>query len=121
MALATKLFGQAGEDLQTALESIENLQDRIIIVDNDNLPYDQAIYNLDEDLLDQCNVVNVAFNEVQTAYNDRIVGVCRTDLFWRITQITEGSGGDENSYTMVCTKLAAGGYPSLTKGGVVGL
>ncbi len=121
MALASKLFGQAGEDLQTSLESIENLQDRIIIVDNDKLPYDQAIYNLDEDLLDQCNVVNVAFNEVQSAYNDRIVGVCRTDMFWRVTQITEGTGGDENSYTMVCTKLAAGGYPALTKGGVVGL
>ena len=119
MALATKLFGQAGEDLQTALESIENLQDRIIIVDNDKLPYDQAIYNLDEDLLDQCNVVNVAFNEVQTAYNDRIVGVCRTDLFWRVTQINSSVSPVE--YSLVCTKLSGGGYPALTKGGVVGL
>ena len=120
-SLSSRLFSQAGEDLQTALESIENLQDRVIIVDNDKLSYDQAIYKLDEDLIDQCNVVNEAFNDVGTAYSNRIVGVCRTDMFWRVTQITEGTGGDENEYSMVCTRLAAGGYPALTKGGVVGL
>ena len=119
MALASKLFGQAGEDLQGALESIENLQDRIIIVDNDKLPYDQAIYKLDVDLLDQCNEVNVSFNDVESAYNDRIVGVCKTDMFWRVTQINTSVSPTE--YSLVCTKLNGGGYPALTKGGVVGL
>ena len=46
-SLSSRLFSQAGEDLQTALESIENLQDRVIIVDNDKLSYDQSIYKLD--------------------------------------------------------------------------
>ena len=59
------------------MESIEDLQDRVIIVDNDKLPYDQAINKLDQDLLDQCNEVNKSFNDVETAYNDRIVGVCK--------------------------------------------
>ena len=121
MTLSSKLFAQAGEDLQTALEAVTDLQDRVVIYDNDKLSYDQAIYKLDEDLLDQCNVVNVAFNDVETAYNNRIAGICRTDMFWRVTQIAEGTGDDENSYSMVCTKLTAGGYPALTKGGVVGL
>ena len=64
MALASKLFSQAGEDLQQALQSIDDLQSRVVIVDNDKLPYDQAIEKLDEDLLDQCNEVNVSFNNV---------------------------------------------------------
>ena len=64
MALSTKLFNQSGEDLQGALEAIDGLQSRVVIVDNDKLPYDQGIYNLDKDLLDQCEVVNVAFNDV---------------------------------------------------------
>ena len=119
MALASKLFGQAGEDLQGALESIENLQDRVIIVDNDKLPYDQAINKLDQDLFDQCEVVNKAFNDVETAYNDRIVGVCKTDMFWRVTQINTLVSPTE--YSLKCTKLSGGGYPLLTKGGVVGL
>ena len=106
MALASKLFTQAGEDLQTALESVSDLQDRVIIYDNDKLSYDQAIYKLDEDLLDQCNVVNVAFNDVETAYNNRIVGVCRTDMFWRVTQIN--SSVDPVEYSLVCTKLSGG-------------
>ena len=63
MALASKLFSQAGEDLQTALESIDDLQSRVVIIDNDKLPYDQAINKLDKDLLDQCEVVNKAFND----------------------------------------------------------
>ena len=119
MALASKLFSQAGEDLQGALEAIDGLQSRVVIVDNDKLPYDQAIYKLDENLLDQCDVVNEAFNDVETAYNDRIVGVCRTDMFWRVTAIN--TLVDPTEYSLKCTKLTAGGYPALTKGGVVGL
>ena len=119
MALASKLFSQAGEDLQQALESIDDLQSRVIIIDNDKLPYDQAIYKLDQDLLDQCNEVNKSFNDVETAYNDRIVGVCKTDMFWRVTQINSSVSPVE--YSLVCTKLNGGGYPQLTKGGVVGL
>ena len=119
MALASKLFSQAGEDLQQALQSIDDLQSRVVIIDNDKLPYDQAIAKLDKDLLDQCNEVNVSFNNVETAYNDRIVGVCKTDMFWRVTAIN--SSVDPVEYSLVCTKLTGGGYPALTKGGVVGL
>ena len=106
MALASKLFSQAGEDLQGALEAIDGLQNRVVIVDNDKLPYDQAIYKLDENLLDQCDVVNEAFNDVETAYNDRIVGVCRTDMFWRVTAIN--TLVDPTEYSLKCTKLTAG-------------
>ena len=119
MALASKLFSQASEDLQQALESIDDLQSRVVIIDNDKLPYDQAIHKLDKNLLDQCNEVNVSFNNVETAYNDRIVGVCKTDMFWRVTQINSSVSPVE--YSLVCTKLTGGGYPALTKGGVVGL
>ena len=114
MALSSKLFAQSGEDLQTALESIEDLQDQVVIYDNDKVSYDRAIYNLDENLLDQCNVVNVAFNNVETAYNDRIAGICRTDLFWRITNISEGTGDDDDTYSLICTKMTAGGYTQKT-------
>ena len=119
MALASKLFSQASEDLQTSLEAIDDLQSRVVIYDNDKLPYDQGIYKLDQNLLDQCNEVNVSFNNVETAYNNRLASGCKTDLFWRVTQINSSVSPVE--YSLVCTKLSGGGYPALTKGGVVGL
>ena len=119
MALASKLFSQASEDLQTSLEAIDDLQSRVVIYDNDKLPYDQGIYKLDQNLLDQCNEVNVSFNNVETAYNNRLASGCKTDLFWRVTQINSSVSPVE--YSLVCTKLSGGGYTALTKGGVVGL
>ena len=119
MALASKLFSQASEDLQTSLEAIDDLQSTVVIYDNDKLPYDQGIYKLDQDLLDQCNEVNEAFNDVETAYNNRLASGCKTDLFWRVTQINSSVSPVE--YSLVCTKLSGGGYTALTKGGVVGL
>ena len=106
MTLSSKLFTQAGEDLQGALEAIDGLQSRVVIVDNDKLPYDQGIEKLDQDLLDQCDVVNEAFNDVETAYNNRIVGVCKTDMFWRVTDINDTVTPTE--YSLICTKLSGG-------------
>ncbi len=119
MSLATKIFKQSGEDLQHALDQIAGLQERVVIIDNDKLPYDQAIYKLDKDLFDQCNEVNKAFGVVETAYNDRLDSGCRSDLFWRVTDIDITQTPIE--YNLVCTKLSGGGYTELTKGGVVGL
>ena len=121
MSLSSNLNKKAGKDLQNALEQIDFLQNQIVIVDSEKLPYDQAIAKLDQDLINQCDEVNEAFNDVETAYNNRIVGVCRTDLFWRVINYTEASGDDDGTYHMVCTKLTAGGYEELTKGGVIGL
>ena len=119
MGLSGDLFSKSSKDLQTALEQIDFLQEQVVIIDNDKLPYDQAIHKLDKNLLDQCNEVNVSFNNVETAYNDRIVGVCKTDMFWRVTAIN--SSVTPTEYSLVCAKLSGGGYPALTKGGVVGL
>ena len=119
MSLSSQLFAQASEDLQTSLEAIDDLQSRVVVYDNDKLPYDQGIYKLDQNLLDQCNEVNEAFNDVETAYNNRLASGCRTDLFWRVTQINDSV--DPVEYSLVCTKLSGGGYTALTKGGVVGL
>jgi len=111
MALASKLFAQSGEDLQVALESIDDLQSRVVIVDNDKLPYDQAIEKLDQDLFDQCLEVNKAFGVVETAYQDRIDDGCRSDLFWRVVNIDHPAGGGNDEYVLKCTRITAGGYP----------
>ncbi len=119
MGLATDISINASESIQQSLEQIEFFQDQIKIIDNEKLLYDNAIRRMDANLVDQTNVVNRAFNDVETAYQDRIAGICKTDLFWRVTNLNTQLADPE--YTLVCTKLTPGGYDILDKNGVAGL
>jgi len=128
MGLSTEIAINCNESVQVALEQIEFFQDQVKIIDNEKVPYDEAIRRLDANLLEQTNVVNRAFNDVESAYQDRItgtgtgdtlVGMCKTDMFWRVRSIN--SSVDPVEYSLICTQLTPGGYEILTKGGVVGL
>tara|TARA_Y100001970_G_scaffold92734_1_gene116899 strand:+ start:7550 stop:9073 length:1524 start_codon:yes stop_codon:yes gene_type:complete len=108
MGLATDISQNCSESIQVALEQIEFFQDQVKILDNEKVPYDESIRRLDANLLEQTNVVNRAFNDVETAYKDRIAGICKTDLFWRVTNIN--GSVDPVEYDLECTKLTPGGY-----------
>ena len=119
MGLSTEIAINCNESVQVALEQIEFFQDQVKIIDNEKVSYDEAIRRLDANLLEQTDVVNRAFNDVETAYQDRIAGICKTDLFWRVTSLD--TSGDDPEYTLLCTKLTPGGYEIFDKHGVVGL
>jgi len=112
MSLATDIATNCGESIQVALEQIEFFQDQVKIVDNEKLDYDNAIKRIDWDLLEQVNVVNRDFDDVKNAYQARIDATpsCRSDLFWRVTNITHHAG-DPDRYYLKCTRISAGGYP----------
>ena len=118
-SLSIEIAVDCNKSVQVALEQIEFFQDQVKIIDNEKVPYDDAIRRLDANLLEQTDVVNRAFNDVETAYQDRIAGICKTDMFWRVTNIDPTQ--DPTEYSLVCTQLTAGGYPILTKDGIVGL
>ena len=116
MSIGTEIVGRTRKTIQDKLEQIEYFQDQIVIIDDEKSLYDQAIFRLDNDLLGEIQVVNRALDDVKDAYQDRISVGCRTDLFWRVTGFTEGSGDDDDSYQFTCTKLAAGGYEQVGVG-----
>ena len=119
MGLATDIQINCNESIQVSLEQIDFFQDQIKVIDNEKVTFDESIRRLDANLIEQTNEVNRAFNDVESAYQDRIVGICKTDMFWRVTNIDPTM--DPTEYDLVCTKLTPGGYEILTKGGVVGL
>ena len=119
MGLATEIAQNCDKSMQVALEQIEFFQDQVKIVDNEKVPYDDSIRRLDANLLEQTQVVNREFDVVESAYQDRIVSGCKTDMFWRVTDVNTQITPDKA--TLVCTKLTPGGYDILTKHGVVGL
>ena len=120
MGLSTEIAQNCNKSIQVALEQIEFFQDQVKILDNEKVPYDDSIRRLDANLLEQTQVVNREFDVVESAYQDRIVSGCKTDMFWRVTEVDE-SGPAASAVKLLCTKLTPGGYNILTKDGVVGL
>ena len=116
MSIGTEIVGRTRKTIQDKLQQIEFFQEQIVLVDDEKSLYDQAIFRLDNDLLGEIQIVNRALDDVKDAYQDRISVGCRTDLFWRVTGFTAGSGDDDDSYSFTCTKLAAGGYEQVGVG-----
>ena len=116
MSIGTEIVGRTRKTIQDKLQQIEFFQEQIVLVDDEKSLYDQAIFRLDNDLLGEIQIVNRALDDVKDAYQDRISVGCRTDLFWRVTGFTAGSGDDDDSYQFTCTKLAAGGYEQVGVG-----
>ncbi len=111
--LSTDIINRAQTKIGDTLEQIEFFQDQILLADDEKLLWDEAIVNLDGHVLEEIEVVNRTFADVQGAYRDRINVGCKTDMFWRMIEYEYsggGGGGGSHTYTLECTKLAAGGY-----------
>ena len=116
MSIGTEVIGRTNKTIQDKLEQIDFFQDQIVLVDDERSLFDQAIFRLDKDLLGEIQIVNRALDDVKDAFQDRITVGCRTDLFWRVTGFTAGTGDDDDAYQFTCTKLAAGGYEQVGVG-----
>ena len=116
MSIGTEIVGRTRKTIQDKLEQIEYFQDQIVLIDDQKSLYDQAIFRLDNNILGEIQIVNRALDDVKDAYQDRISVGCRTDLFWRVTGFTAGTGDDDDAYQFTCTKLAAGGYEQVGVG-----
>lgn len=104
MALTDKIKKDIVAKKQQKLDNVEFFKEQILITDALKEDYDNAIISIDNDLLSDIDYVNGTLVGVQSAYQSRIDGGCRTDLFWRVTGYSSGN------YSLVVTKLSLGGY-----------
>jgi len=107
----------------TARNTVEQAKLKITISDNEKIPYDEAIKNVDRNLQNIIVETNNTLEKVKEEYQKRIDDQnCRSDLFWRVTGITTvatgggGAGGIRNDITCTCTKLSPT-YPRLEDSG----
>ena len=104
------------KNITDTLDGITFLQDQITIADGtEKKLYDDGIYRIDQELSDLFVGANDSFVAVGTAYRDRVVSGCRTDMFWRVTGIGTNMAGD-TTYSLLCTKLSPVGYASVGYG-----
>lgn len=96
--------------------------ERIIVLDDAKNEYLTAIRRIDGILLGEVDKVNDSINAVNDAYQARVDSGCKTDLFWRLTDIEaktsaapggEGQSQTTYSYTYECTRISPAGYPSV--------
>jgi hypothetical protein len=108
----------------TARNTVEQAKLKITLSDNEKIPYDEAIKNVDRNLQNIIVETNNTLEKVRDEYQKRIdVQNCRSDLFWRVTGINTaavtsgpGAGGIRNDVICTCTKLSPT-YPKLENTG----
>ena len=116
--LSTELVKRAQEDIDFKTMNIEKLQDQIVEFDDQKSLYDEGIVKIETTLLNRLDDVNKSFDAVSEAYDAAIASDCKSDLFWRVVDFL--SGGEEDEFTLECTRLNPGGY-SLTDTNIVGI
>ena len=106
-----------------ARETTNQAKLKITVIDNNKIPYDESIKNVDRNLQSIIVETNDTLEKVRDEYQKRIDDQnCRSDLFWRVTGISSatgvGVGASELSYTCTCTKLSPT-YPRLENSGTM--
>ncbi len=104
-----------------ARQTVEQAKLKITVIDNNKIPYDESIKNVDRNLQNTIVATNDTLEDVKSEYQKRIdVQECRSDLFWRVTGIStstnSGTGAVDLSISCVCTKLSPT-YPSIANTG----
>ena len=90
---------------------------KITVIDNNKIPYDESIKNVDRNLQNIIVETNDTLEKVRDEYQKRIDDQnCRSDLFWRVTGISSDPTSGEASVICVCTKLSPT-YPKLENSG----
>lgn len=105
------------DDIKEKKKQIENtlkyMEEEIVSIDASKELYDSAIRFVDEKLVSQIDAVNQSISNVQTAYEDRIVSGCRTDVFWRVVGITTTITPGVDQYTLIATQISLNGYAGI--------
>ena len=114
----TDAFAGVGTE---ATNRSEHAKEKIAIIDNEKMAFDDAIANLDQTLLQQIEDTNDTLEKTEQEYGKRIdVQNCKSDLFWRVVGISTGAAGSGQRNTIIdlkCTKLAVT-YPRIENQGV---
>ena len=101
----------------TARNTVEQAKLKITLSDNEKIPFDEAIKNVDRNLQRIIVETNDTLENVRDEYQKRIDDQnCRSDLFWRVTGISSDTTSGDIEIDCVCVKLSPT-YPVLGNSG----
>ena len=103
------------DKLKDESDGIVWLGDQIVLLDAEKEQWDAAIDKVDRPLVVDIDAVNQTLADVESAMEDRISVGCRTDMFWRVLDV---SGSPADSWDVVCTKISLNGYDAIGSSGL---
>ena len=103
------------DKLKDETDGIVWLGDQIVLLDAEKEQWDAAIDKVDRPLVVDIDAVNQTLADVESAMEDRISVGCRTDMFWRVLDV---SGSPADSWDVVCTKISLNGYDAIGSSGL---
>lgn len=123
----TKVQEKLNQKIKEKKEEIDFFVEKIIVEDASKEENISVIYDIDKESMSIIDAANNKLENVKKAYQNRIDGGARTDLFWRIVGVTSAKysdvtvkGQSAGSYlseygttTYVCTRLNEQGYGNL--------
>ena len=109
--LTSNLIGRLEDDFKFKKRNVNHMIDELILADGEKLLYDQGILALETEVLKQIDIVNEKIQEVANTYTARIEDGCKSDLFWRVIDVSVGTGqAGKDVVTLECTKINGSGY-----------
>jgi hypothetical protein len=85
-------------------------REQIVTLETAKVPYQEASKNLDLYLLESCQEVNTAYENVEKSYQKRIDAGGASDLFWRIVGVSSLTSTTPNPNTGPQTKVVGVSY-----------
>lgn len=108
-SIATSIDNDLDSKINDSIIGINHFRDQILIIDGEKEIYNNAISNIDRNLLEQIDDINNYLVGVQSAYQERVNVGCRTDIFWQVVGVDTTVMPYE--YSITATKLTLNGYP----------
>ena len=109
--ISANLNSRLEEDFKFKKQNVNTMIDELILADEQKYLYDQGILALETEVFNQIDIVNEKLQEVANAYTARIEDGCKSDLFWRVIDVSVGTGqAGKDVVTLECTKINGSGY-----------
>lgn len=120
MGISTELEKTFNQKIEASYSNINFFRDQILLTSAEKENYNNAIFNLDKELINEIDELNNYYVGVQSAYQERVNVGCRTDIFWTVVGIDTTLAPPE--YSIRATKLSLTGYENDPSGiGTVGV
>ena len=99
--------------IKNGKQAITSSKEKIVFYADEKSPYTESIDRMDNHVYSVLQETNQSLVDVETAYDNRVVVGCRTDVFWRVM----GYSAAPTRWLLQATQMSKVGY---TASGLVG-
>ena len=93
-------------------QAIVSSKEKVVFYADEKSPYTESIDRMDNHVYGVLQETNQSLVDVETAYDNRVVVGCRTDVFWRVIGYTTAATAPTQTWLLQATQMSKNGYSS---------